>query len=79
MGMYGQRRYKNGIDSKMVMDQTLISSIVSNCHIQAWDDSHCTPRDVPHPHHRLLHRHGAPGTAGFQGLYMKNKGIAGIT
>ena len=22
MGMYGQRRYKNGIDSKMVTDQT---------------------------------------------------------
>jgi len=74
MGMHGQRRYKNGIESKMVRDLTLIS-----CHIQAWDDSHCTPRDVPHPHHRLLHRHEAPGTAGFQGLYMKNKGIAGIT
>ena len=74
MGMCWQRRHKNGIDSKMV----IISSIVSDCH-QAWDDPHCTPRDVPHPHHRLLHRHGAPGTAGFQGLYMKNKGIAGIT
>ena len=73
MGMCWQRRHKNGIDSKMV----IISSIVSDCH-QAWDDPHCTPRDVPHPH-RLLHRHGAPGTAGFQGLYMKNKGIAGIT
>ena len=36
MGMYGQRRYKNGIDSKMVRDQTLINSIVSNCHIQAY-------------------------------------------
>ena len=38
------------------------------CRIQAWDDSHCTLRDFPLPHHRLLHRHGAPGTAGFQGL-----------
>ena len=68
MDMYGQRRYKDGIDSKMIRDQILISSIVSKCHIQACDDSHCTPRDVPLPHHRLLHRHEAPGTAGFQGL-----------
>ena len=70
MDMYGQRRYKDGIDSKMVRDQILISSIVSNCHIQAWDIvmiPHCTPRDVPLPDHRLLHRHEAPGTAGFQG------------
>ena len=41
MDMYGQRRYKDGIDSKMIRDQILISSIVSNCHIQAaWDYSH---------------------------------------
>ena len=46
MDMYGHRGYKDGIDSKMVRDLILISSIVSNCHIQAWDDSHCTPRDV---------------------------------
>ena len=77
MDMYGQRGYKDGIDSKMVRDQILISSIVSNCHIQAWDDSHCTPRDV--------HFHSTDCSTGMELLElpdsrvcMKNKGIAGI-